>query len=248
MTHPEELLAPYVDGSLPEADRAAVTAHLAGCRRCSQEVVLATDALSALRALPLASPPPGMGERAVQSMAPTGSAGGRRWAWIAVAAAVVIVAGLTLPKIGGTSGGAGRNHKAESSGFGSAAATATGVEVVATDFDPARLTELARSFVAESSGTVTSASGTPIGASAPLAPSGAARPASVAEANHCIFTAFRRAPGALVRVLQASFRGTPAYLGFYEEGPGAGQPADLLTIRVASIDGCAPLSESQARL
>ena len=41
MTHPEELLAGYVDGTLSAKDRVAVEAHLAACSRCSREVELA---------------------------------------------------------------------------------------------------------------------------------------------------------------------------------------------------------------
>ncbi len=43
MTHPEELLAGYVDGTLSPQERAAVEAHVAGCARCSREVGLATQ-------------------------------------------------------------------------------------------------------------------------------------------------------------------------------------------------------------
>ena len=38
MTHPEELLAGYVDGSLTDPDRPTVDAHLLTCARCRAEV------------------------------------------------------------------------------------------------------------------------------------------------------------------------------------------------------------------
>ena len=46
MTHPEELLAGYVDGTLSAKDRAAVDAHIAECPRCRRETTLAASAPS----------------------------------------------------------------------------------------------------------------------------------------------------------------------------------------------------------
>ena len=56
--HPEELLAEYVEGSLSDADRAAVEEHLGGCARCREEVGLARDARDAVATLPQLSAPP----------------------------------------------------------------------------------------------------------------------------------------------------------------------------------------------
>ena len=50
-THPEDLLAPYVDGSLGTDERAVVEAHLAGCDRCRDEVDLARPARAVLASL-----------------------------------------------------------------------------------------------------------------------------------------------------------------------------------------------------
>ena len=36
MTHPEELLAGYVDGTLTDPERAVVDAHLPTCERCRE--------------------------------------------------------------------------------------------------------------------------------------------------------------------------------------------------------------------
>jgi hypothetical protein len=52
MTHPEELLAAYVDGSLVGREHAEVEAHLADCERCRAEVRAASRSREALRALP----------------------------------------------------------------------------------------------------------------------------------------------------------------------------------------------------
>ena len=56
-THPEELLAGYVDGSAAPDERRAVEAHLATCGRCREEVDLAMSSHAALASLPeLAAP------------------------------------------------------------------------------------------------------------------------------------------------------------------------------------------------
>ena len=57
MTHPEELLAEYVDGSLQQDERTAVDAHIAACERCRDEVASARRARTALSALPEADLP-----------------------------------------------------------------------------------------------------------------------------------------------------------------------------------------------
>ncbi len=51
MTHPEDLLADYVDGTLPDRERAAVDAHLGTCPVCREEVELARAAVAALATL-----------------------------------------------------------------------------------------------------------------------------------------------------------------------------------------------------
>jgi hypothetical protein len=53
-------------------------------------------------------------------------------------------------------------------------------------------------------------------------------------------------PGQLVRVIRARFRGTPAILGVYLIGPGAGQPTDIVRVLVASSRGCTILTSTQA--
>ena len=51
MSHPEDLLADYVDGTLAERERAVVDTHLDGCARCSAEIRQAEAAKTALSAL-----------------------------------------------------------------------------------------------------------------------------------------------------------------------------------------------------
>jgi hypothetical protein len=47
-------------------------------------------------------------------------------------------------------------------------------------------------------------------------------------------------------VVEAGYEGTPAYLGFYAVGPGAGLPATRIQLLVASVDGCRPLATAYA--
>lgn len=115
MTHPEELLAGYVDGSLGPDERAEVDAHLATCGRCREEVALAASARSSLGELPRSVTVPGeLGapalEEATDARRPAADADGPgdaspgrpaaaldhprwyRWAGAAAAAAAVVLA------------------------------------------------------------------------------------------------------------------------------------------------------------
>ena len=60
MTHPTDLLADYVDGTLPAAERRRVDAHLASCKLCTAEVEDAAKGRSALSALPRVEVPVGV--------------------------------------------------------------------------------------------------------------------------------------------------------------------------------------------
>ena len=93
MTHPDELLAEYVEGALPARERAQVEAHLEGCPTCRAEVADAAEARSALRALPEMDEPPGV-TMAVLREARERKAAPRWGTPLRVAAAVVLIAGL----------------------------------------------------------------------------------------------------------------------------------------------------------
>ena len=75
MTHPDELLADYVDGSLTPEEGAAVDAHLASCARCRAEVDVASRAARALASLPEPRAPAGVTDAAI---AETEALGGQR--------------------------------------------------------------------------------------------------------------------------------------------------------------------------
>jgi hypothetical protein len=52
----------------------------------------------------------------------------------------------------------------------------------------------------------------------------------------------------LVRLIDATFAGTPAYLGVYLESPGAGQPPGKVVIWIVSKADCSVLSETYQRI
>jgi Putative zinc-finger len=251
MTHPEAQLAPYVDGRLSAAERGSVEAHVATCPRCAGEIGLARAARTALASLPEPVAPadvtePALTEAARMRAAPARAEAPRwqRWGVVAAAAAAGLLAlAVILPKVGGDAGSPRRSRDEAAA----APAVPVRLEIQGTDYDSAALARLA----SEAAAARGASAGTAPTAGSVRAGSAAARigtPAQSAQAATCVAHAFARPPGTLVRLVQARFQGVPAYLGFYEEGPGAGQPADTLTIRVAAVHGCSLLSTSQIRL
>lgn len=252
MTHPtDEILATYVDGSLPASDRAAVDAHLAMCARCTRDVTHAGAARSTLRALPdvavpedLAIPTAAEAEAAAaDAHRLTVAPAWQRWAGPAAAvAAAALVVTLVLPRLGGSSADSTSDAAAgrpAASGAVEADASQVPLELQDTDYDPDSLSQLAGQTAARVAPDQGAVSAPETSATAvPKVGTGAA----AAKANGCIQEAFREVPGALVRLIRATFQGAPAYIGFYAEGPGAGVSPDTLTARVAAVDGCAPLS------
>jgi len=95
--HPHDILAEYVDGALPPAERAGVEAHLSECASCRGEVELAREAVAALRIVPELPAPFGVAKRAVRDVR-RGRGGRLAWqlAGAAAAAAVVAVAFIAL--------------------------------------------------------------------------------------------------------------------------------------------------------
>jgi hypothetical protein len=100
-----ELLPEHVLGTLPPADDAAVARHLRGCGGCRREMAMLGEGLATFsRAAHQAEPPPELRERVLGALAeeriqaaPEAAATPirpRRWTrWLAVAAAVVVLAG-----------------------------------------------------------------------------------------------------------------------------------------------------------
>lgn len=247
MTHPEELLAAFVDGTLAEADRRTVERHLAGCARCAAEVAEARAGVTALRKLPQAAAPPGLADAARREAEPASREIGRRsevprwqrWGVPALAAAaVVLLLALVLPRVGG--GGAGSADRAAPAAVSASSApeaAAVPLEIQGTDYRSDALSTLATTTATALAGGAPAEGGS--------APTRAAGSADATAGAACIQRAFRQVPGALVRMILARFEGTPAYIALYAEGPGAGQPADAVTVRVADAQRCRALSIAQ---
>ena len=247
MTHPDELLAGYVDGALGDDERAVVDAHLASCETCRQELDLARGAVAALASLPDVPVPFGV-------TGPVLAEAGRRferrralvwqrvqWAGgLAAAAALVLVVAINL----GGRGDDPRVSAADGGGAATGAAAEEGVELsapavelesqVGVNYDD----EGVRSLAADSAALRASAEAAPDAG-------GDENSEDPARALRCLRTA--GAPlddprDLLLRLIEAEYQRTPAYFAVFEESPGAGQPADTVVVWVVSIDGCTPLT------
>jgi anti-sigma factor RsiW len=243
MRHPEDLLAGYVDGTLPRDERAVVDAHLSTCETCREEVALAARATAALASLPEEPVPFGLTGLVLAEARRVGERRPPVWArlqWaagLAAAACLVLLAVVALPRLlGGATDEeepATRAPTAEAGvdeeGLGGAAFGAPTLEVLDEDLNERDVRRLAR----ESAKI------------APL-PSGSADTAFAApdEAVSCL-----GASGAtfddrdvLVRLIEARYLGTPAYIGVFHEGPGGGEPPEQVVVWVASKAGCSILT------
>ena len=260
MSHPDALLAEYVDGALAEGERAAGERHLGSCERCRDEVALARAARATLASVPETPAPSDLGAAAVAEArrragsdpgagAPAGRPAWYRWAGAAsgIAAALLVVA-LVLPHIG--------NAPATTAAAGdavaprAAASPATSVESQNVNYDLAGVESLATSSRGQEGaffGSNDQATQVPVAAS--ITPE---KRISFADAVTCLDRAFtdptgQQAPeGQLVHVIQARYRGVPAVLGVYLLSPGAGQPADIVRVLVASSRDCSILTSTQA--
>ena len=255
MTHPEELLAGYVDGTLPAKDRVAVESHLGECSRCSREAALAAGARTALRSLTEVPAPQGVASKALEEatgVRPATAAGTPRWYRLggiaAAVAAGLLVFTLVLPHIGNGGGSAtdaaqGKDQSATGGAReGTALAAASAIEIQRVNYDDASLTALASSYQSGPSGASGAAAAT-----AP-APSAFGTQAQTNKALDCLVTSAPDQGGELQTLIRARFKGTPAYLAVFTEGPGAGQPADTVTVWVLATTDCRILSFSSAQL
>jgi hypothetical protein len=259
MTHPEEQLATYVDGTLSPPERRAVDGHLADCERCRREVALAAGARTALGSLAEVPAPPGVATSALRE---AGAAkrirpadGPPAWYRVAgVAAAVaagLLVVSLVLPKVGGSSNDQTTRELSEAGGADggadAASSEATALEIQDVNYDDASLTALTASFKAaqDAGGLDTGGLAT---AEAPTETARFATPQQTRKALRCIIKSAPDEAGQLSQLIEARFQGTPAYLAVFLEGPGADQPPDTVSVWVFAKDGCAILSSSYARL
>lgn len=257
MSHPLEDLAPFVDGSLPPAERAGVVAHLSECSGCRADVGAATRAREALRTLPAieasdlvpAFTPDRVRRHRVRD--------GRSASWSKVvpalaAAAVVALVAIAIPRLGDSSGdaGSGAEGALEAPAEGGGAEPGLRLRIEDVNYDAAALESAAVAFGADRSAAGAQDTGAPQEA-ATAAPTGQAvfaGPVRAARAIACLEEAFPGFPGTIVEVRRARFEGTPAYLGFViEQAPGDAPAAvETVSVWVGAVRDCSILSIQSA--
>jgi hypothetical protein len=255
VTHPEELLSDYVDGTLGDPQRAVVDAHLQGCATCREEVELARRARATLASLEEVPVPFGV-------TGPVLAEAGRRFerrrkvAWerlqwsagLAAAAALILVVVLNLGQdeqqpmtvAKGAATGATAAGGAEAGDRQRFAAGFEGLErQQGVNYDDGGIRAVARdSAVAlKDEGAGAEAPGAAMETSLTFAAPG--------RAINCLGRS--GAPvnderDRLLRLIEAEFDGTPAYIAAFLESPGADQPPDKIVIHVTAVDDCSFLS------
>jgi hypothetical protein len=253
VSHPEDLLPDYVDGTLADAQRAVVDAHLQGCATCRGEVELSRAAVTAMGSLEEVPVPFGV-------TGPVLAEAGRRFerrrkvAWerlqwsagLAAAAALILVVVLNLggdeetpmpAAQGPTATGAGAAEAADMQRF---AAGFEGLErQQGVNYDQEGVRAVARDTV-----TALKDDGTPMPTAAP-GTEATLTYASPGRAISCLARSgapVRDERDSLIRLIEAEFDGRPAYIAAFLESPGADQPPDKISIWVVSTDDCTFLS------
>ena len=251
MTHPDELLAGYADGTLTDKERAAVDAHLSTCETCREELSLASRAIASLSALPEEPVPIGLTTRVVaEASRPSGRPQRTPWtvrlqwaAGLAAAAALVTVVALNLPNVTRSASESAPVAKlsgvpAVGDGVKATSTALVPVEVQKVDYDEAAVQELASSIA-------------PMPAEAAQTPlSGTAQKLATAV-QACVSRGTGgglTANDSLARLIDASFHETPAYLAVYFESPGAGQPPAKVVVWIVAKSDCHILSYAFKRL
>jgi anti-sigma factor RsiW len=253
-SHPEELLAAYVDRSLADDGLEAVERHLAECETCRGDVRLAEAARERLRELPEVDVPSGTRRAAAQALDREGSAelrgagrrDARRWlAGLAAAAVIVGVIAVALPRLT-SSDSAGTSAAASSEGEPNAAMpTPSGsgppiVERQEIDYGPADVAALA----ADEAGVA--AAGTADEAAAPEQAL-ARQPPGAEQAIQCVRRWASAARGATpIRIIEATYQGRPAYLGVARQTPPK-EGTDRILVWVLARDACELISFTQRR-
>jgi hypothetical protein len=276
-THPDQVLAGYVDGTLDPAEREEVERHLAGCTTCREELALSRRARAGLAALPELDVPVGVTRPVVDGARRGGvsrlariTAGGEphrssrvaQVAWgagAAAAAAVIAVFAWSAVNGGNPVRTAATAPKEARGGGGRGLALAPTVRVThqSIDYDAASIQALATRIAGEpgafNRATVPSPAASP-GSTAPAAPlpthpstatlgSAGAPSSTPLPPVACVQYATGSAPSfRLVRLLQATFEGTPAYIAVYAGSSEPGRPTDLVTVWVVSTSECSLLN------
>lgn len=241
MTHPYELLADLVDGTLAEGDLAGVHAHLDTCASCRRDLADATAGVRAARSLPVEPAPADLHRRVLGDNGGRGTPSWYRWAGVAAAAAAIVAVAIVLPNVGtdrservGGSENTTRGQAAEASSEAAPSADEVLLTVEDRDYDAADLQDLAAS--------------TDQAVPDQLSSAGAAR-GDPTTAVRCVSQAFEdQHLGRLTRLIRARFEGRDAYIAVALEGPGADEPPDTRAVFAASSDDCSVLSFASARI
>jgi len=251
MTHPEDLLADYVDGTLPDEERAVVDAHLATCAACREDVVLARAAVAALSTLedepvPFGVTGPVLAEAGRRFERRRSALWGRvQWvARAAAAAALVVVVAINLDL-------GGRNGSDDAAAGGVTAATgAVGAESapqetmlgggVALERQDANYdADGVRSLAGETAQTQrdrdTGATGDGGGGGEDAFVAAPPRVRACLEGAQAPIDDPRNQ---LVRLIEAEYEDAPAYFAVFLESPGASQAPDAVVVWVVSKGDC----------
>lgn len=99
MSHPSELISPYLDGELQGVELSRLHQHLATCGKCSAELERIQQVRSAVRSLPVLELPPGLVPEADSEAVPLRR---QKGLWVgaaaAIMAAVIAIAALVTPE------------------------------------------------------------------------------------------------------------------------------------------------------
>jgi hypothetical protein len=269
VTHPDDLLADYVDGTLDERRRADVDAHLKGCARCHEEVRLAGSAKDSLAELEDVPVPFGVTGPVVIEAGKRFEQRGKTWdrfrwaAGLAAAAALILVVALNLgrgdhqnaaqPAAAGATGATGAAEAGGAAADASAAVPFLGVERQAdVNYDAAGIQAVARD-ASRAIASAEKAQALAGAASRTPAPAASAdqRFASAPRPRQCIEQSGLPTDSprdVLVRLIEAKFENQPAYIAVFAESPGAGQPADHIVVWVVSSSDCRILSTASQRV
>ena len=229
MNHPHELLAEYVDGALPEGERAVVEAHLRDCPECRAEVGPAGSARRALASLTDGPVPASLGAAAIAEAAgadPTQRETPRwyRISGVAAAAVIVVLLAVALPRLSSQDNSLSPEATA---GAGDApAAPSLAIDAAETNYSSESLLGLVSSE--RSSEETAGGQADAFGA------------ADSREVLDCLHTALPGLRGRPVQLIRARFQGTAAYIGVFEAGPDGGSPARAAL--AASVRDCRLLS------
>jgi hypothetical protein len=266
VSHPDDLLADYVDGTLAERERAVVDTHLDGCARCSAQIRQAEAARTALSELEDVPVPFGV-------TGPVLTEAGRRFerrrgvAWerlqwaagLAAAAALIVVVALNVgggdarnaatPAASSASGGTGAAGGAEAAAPGAIHFAGIERQPNVNYDDPgiqAVALEAADAVVTAEQAQAAEPTSAPPEAFATSVQDSKER---TTLAKACVLQSGIQGPqDVLIRLIEAEFEGTPAYIAVFSEGPGAGQPPDHIVVFVVAKDDCRILSTASQRI